>query len=399
MSKRAFCRGSAVATAVLLVAGAAHAGTRTGDSILLHSNQRLSGRKITSATVQAVKHSRFFGGGDETETASELIKEITWDDAPGSFRQAASAFGHQRYDQAIEHLKKCPAKGPRTWWYEPYKALLHGQCLLRLGQHAEAAARFGVVVEKHSRSFYFLEALEGKAEAHLALKQYQEAADTFARLDPRDNYAKAGEPEPYGKLWQIRGQYRRALALIHAGKPAGAARIYQGLAAVGKALLADPPKELRGAAKEITTIRQSALVGRAEVLMSQGKYAEAKTHIEANQSAITDSRARLKLYMALGELAAEAAKKLRAEPVAQKAKYKEAILNYMRVYILYPEQKDLRPKAMYGAATAFEAIGTPIAKGHAIRLYRQVVAEAPKTEYGTAARQRLERYGVKVKAP
>jgi len=394
---------AAAFTAALLsipLPGAA-AQARYPDGIIPHSGPTISGIKILSADTRRITYVKFYGEpGKQREISAGKVKEITLGDAPANLRRAVSEYRKNTpkgYEKALAYLDKVPASAGREWLYVPYKLTLHADCLMKLGKHSEALPKYAQVIARYRKSFYFLRAVDGKAKAHDALKQYEEAAKTFLELDPKGNYKVLGADQPYGKLWQLRGRFGMANALAKLpAKAAEASSIYAGLVDVCQKILAGPPKELAGSVPEVALIHQRSLVGKAQVLMNSGKLEAARRWITTIENRVKDKAARLTLLMALGDLAMKAGDKA-TDPTDKKVKYKEALLAYMRVYILYPDQKAQRPRAMLRAGNASELLGTRPDNTRAVRIYKELVAEFPKTPEAKDARKRLEALGVRVR--
>jgi len=383
-----------LALSALLPAEAAAADLMLPDRIILTTGDQVSGVKVTYADVTGVTYVKFPDGEESTKLAVSQIAEISWGDTPGDFRRALSDFRKGEWKAALDNLANTPETGPRVFWYEPYRQLLWGQCLLEQGKYAEALPKFTDVMRRHSRSLYFLEAVESSARAQMELGHYKDVAETYARLDPTNSYDRVDSPEPYGKLWQLRGRIGAADALVRVpGRAGEAAGIYAKLAEVAKAILQEPPAGLKHAQSEIAVIRQRALIGKAEVLKSSGKVAEAIAYIDSISDEITDDRARVGMYMTRGNIGMQVAEKAPADQ--QALMYKQVMLAYMRVYILYPQFKNVRPRAMLGAAGAFVKMNTPLDKGYAIRICKEVVTEYPESDEAKEASRMLEGWGVK----
>lgn len=374
----------------------AQAATKLPDRIVPTSGPTLSGVKILSATIDTIKYNtKFWGGGRDRSMPAAQVKELGWGDSPAAFRVALADYNRKNYGKALPRLEKLPASAARDFWYVPYKNVLHGNCLLRLGKHAEALPKFKVVVDKHSDSFYVLEAILGKAKCHEALQQYEEAGQAYAKLDPNGVYQDPDKNKPYGKLWQLRGRLGMAQSYAKVkAKRGAAAAVLSGLAKVTALLLADTPKALVGAVDEIKSINQNASVGKAQVLLGEGKVTEASDWIASIAHKVSDPSARVQLFMMLGDIAMKAADGA-ADQEDKKLKYKQALLAYMRVYIVYSEAKEVRPRAMYLAGQAYERQGTAEARNAAARLYRELRKSFPDSEWAKKARTALEALGRK----
>ena len=399
MKRRSVIAGLVVLAAVWGTAARA-AETILPDRIVLsRAADPISGITITEADVAGVKYTRFppRPGAVVMSEPREGIKEISWGDSPNKLRQAISELKEGKYEDAKKSLDALPDAGPREFWYQPCKRQLYAQSQIGMGKFYLALPKLDEIVKQYPRSFYVLDAIQEKMKAHQALKQPEKLAEAAALLDPKAEFANPAAAGPYGKIWQLRGRIAEADALAQSGQPglARAGDLYKGLADVTEVLLASPPEELKPVAAEVGTIRQRALVGGFQVLVALDPE-QAVQWYEKIKNKITDKPARLKMHMASGDLLMKMAEKERDE-TAKKVKYKQAMLAYMHVYILYPDEKEGRAAAMLEAAKASSRLGTPADSARAARIANEIIAEFPGSPEAREAGKLLEGLGVKVK--
>ena len=364
------------------------------DRIFLVSNQEVGSIKITEATSSSVTYVPYSGPGPGVTLPREVIKEIRWGDAPPALQRAIASLSEQGNARAaLSAIEGLPETGPRAFWYKPFRGLFYAQCLMALtpGKYAEALPELQNVIRDYPNSFYVLDAIQTKMAAHKALQQYEEVAKTAEALDP-----DAPNPQgraPYGKLWQLRGRLAMAEALVLSKQQAKATALYEGLDTMTKNLLADPPESMQPAVSEISAIQQQAWIGQCQALKSSDP-AKAAAKMEEVKEQIKDEGVRLDMYMTLGDLYQALAEKQNTDD-AKRVEYKKALFVYMRIYILYPEYKEVRPKAMLNAASASGFLGTPDDKTRAIRIAKELVAEFPESPEAKEAGRLLESLGVK----
>lgn len=383
---------AALAVLVLTAASSVAAETMIPDRIVQKVGEQLTNIKITAIDGGGITYTTLSGATKRVD--AENVADISYGDMPGDMRRAVADLKAKNYENALKSLDRLPVGGAREFWYLPYKLLLRGQCLLVLGRNEEAVAPLTELISRHGTSFYALEGIQTKAKAHMALKQWDAVAETCAALDPNNGYANSAAIEPYGKIWQLRGQQQVAEALVNAdGRLADAAKIYENIAKVTQTLMADPPAALKGSVEELRKMNQGALVGRADVLIKQGKTSAAAEWITSVSEKITDRAVRMQMYMILGDILSKDAQK-ETDPAARKTKYKESMLAYMRVYILFPDQKQERVKAMLGAAIASNLLGTAPDNARAVKIARELVTEYPNTAEAKEAARLLESLGI-----
>jgi len=365
------------------------------DRIVLKSDANITGIRVTRANVDGITYKRLDGTGPTKTLSPAEVKEISWGDA-GQFRRGMAMYNRATPDLegALRLFRSLPASGPRDYWYGPLRRLMIGKCLYRLKRYDDAIPFFQDVERKYSQSMYVITAIQGLARCHNAKKDYKKAADAYAKFDPRGTYNRAGDPKPYGKMWQWRGREGMAQAYAKiAARASDAGKIYAGLVKGTGAALAKLPADLKADTKEIRGINQRALVGLVDVLKNAKKYDEAARQIEQIITKIDDPSARAKMYATLGEIRSRQAEKA---PDAQKTLLrKKALIAYMRVYILYPDNKAERRKAMLGAAVVSRLLNTPDDARRAKRLCRELKAEFPGTDEGTQASRILQLMGAR----
>ena len=384
---------AAMAVTAALAANAANVPAMP-DRIVRSDNNQITGIRVLRAEVARVVYKRFDGRGGVLTIPSSNVKEIHWGDS-GAFRRALAAYAKNDIKNALAILLELPKTGPREFWYGPYRSLMIGKCHYRLRAYDKALPVFEKITRQYGNSFYLLKAIEGKALAYTRKGAIEQAAKAYAEFDPRGSYASPGSPEPYGKLWQWRGREGMAKAYAEREKKAAeAGEIYAGLAKGTGAALAKLPAALKGDKAEITGIYQRALVGSVKALLKAGKFDAALKQIEAVSEQITDRSARVEMYAVVGTALADKAAK--APDDQKKTLQKKALLAYMRVYILYPDQKAQRVKCMLGAAIASRLLGAPDDNRRAIKLCQAIIAEHPNSpEAKQQAPRLLQELGVR----
>jgi tetratricopeptide (TPR) repeat protein len=369
-----------VAALVLAVAVAAQAQTLPDRIVRTGDRPQITNIRIKTADLDGVVYQKFPGQGAEQKIALGDIEDISWGDMPGDLRRIDVFVRDGKYKEALPLFARLPEKISRDFWYQPYRHLQHGRCLIETKQYADAVPKFDVVINRHAQSMYLLDAIQGKAKALLAMGDYAKVPDVVRRL------------EAFGPLWKLRSQVQAAEAHVRTpGQVGEAARLYKTIVDTAEKMI-DNPGDLSGSLDEIRRLHQSALVGRANVLIQQGQADEAQRWINSVSDKVTDPAARTSLYMALGDLAMADAKK-EADAARKKLRYKEALLAYMRVYILYPGQTEVMPKALLQAGTASMLLDTAADKARARQLFRKLTQDFPKSPEAKAATPHLQSLG------
>ncbi|MFO7900588.1 MAG: tetratricopeptide repeat protein [Planctomycetota bacterium] len=364
-----------------LFAAAAHGAAKLQipDAVTRRDGTTIRTIEVTKATMKGVTYKPFGKPDAAAKTIPfEQVEEIRWGDAR-RFNLVIRHVNEEEWDRALKALERTVKPEPRDFWYKPYRALLHGHILLETDKPKEALKKLDLVVDEYPNSFYALRAIHGKARAHRELDQHDEAAKTYRRL------------ERHGGLWKLIGKEGEAESYVRGEKLERAAEAYEGLVRSCEGVLREPGP-LKNDLDSVREIYQRALVGKAMVLIKQGRPAKARRWIDQIDEKITSKASRLRLYMALGELHFDAGRKS-SDEAEQKIHFKKAVLAYMRVYILYPDAKELRPQAMFGAATASTYLGSSADRGRARRLYKELIETYPKSELVDKAKTGLKELG------
>ncbi len=352
---------------------------RMPDSITRRDGSRIRQITVTEATTEHVTYRPHRERDADTETIPfRDVQEIGWGDAR-HFAQAVRAVEEGEWERALNILERGVEPEPRDFWYQPYRAVIHGRILLETGQAEESLEKFDVVLDEHPNSFYVLEAIQTKARAHRVLGQHEQAVEAYQRMTD------------YGPLWELVGLEGQAEVHLSSDNKDEAVAIYERLVEdIGQTLR--DPGDLEHDIDQVSNIYQRALVGKGQALVDLGRAEDAARWIDNVEDRITERANRLGLYMALGDLHFEHGRNADDE-AEKKLHLKKSVLSYMRIYILYPEASKERPKAMFGAATASVEIGDSTARSRARRLYRELIENYPDSDVVDDARTGLRELG------
>ncbi len=352
---------------------------RMPDTITRRDGSRVRQITVTEATTEHVAYRAFQERQAEIQTVpSREVVEIGWGDAR-QFAQAIRQVEDGEWERALALIERGVEPEPRSFWYQPYRAVILGRILLETGKAEESLEKFDVVLDEHPNSFYVLEAIQAKARAHRELGQHEQAIETYRKM------------AEHGPLWELVALEGQAEAHLIVENQEEAMGIYERLVNdIGQTLR--NPGDLEHDLDQVRNIYQRALVGKGQVLVDLGRADDATRWIDSIEDRITERANRLRLYMALGDLHFEAGRRAEDE-TEKKVNLNQAVLSYMRVYILYPEARRERPKAMFGAATASVEIGGPAARTRARRLYRELIENFPDSDVVDDARTGLRELG------
>lgn len=139
------------------------------------------------------------------------------------------------------------------------------------------------------------------------------------------------------------------------------------------------------AGTEFPTVRNRALARMAELL------AEAKDHQRAlevfqrvSEDPKSDEETLAIAYTGLGDCLYQQAASASGDEA--KRLFKDALLAYLRVVVLYKDQSAYVPKAMFFAARCFDQLGDEVSKDRAKRLYGAIVRQYPESRWAQEAK-------------
>jgi len=323
--------------AVLLLAAARAAHAKGQDTVLLDTGRTVPGVTVLREGYDKVEVDRDGDGKADESFPGEGVVNVTYDDAPMSFRQGSVFIKQERFKEAADYFAKAvEEKDVRAFWLKQHANYLLGECRRRMGetekdQLAEARRAYERVGKEVPDGRLVPYAIRG-----LGLCYMEEGKNEAARGE----FAKLVEKGHFGAPWALQGKLLLAQLSSREGKHAEA------LALCDEVLRA---AEADTAAKKRSDLLGEARLRRAEVLIAAGQHAKAR-EMFMQIAAETDERnvkIKARAYNAIGDC------------FLGENRTREALLAYLRVRVLYFEAKDELPRALYGAARCFTALKEP----------------------------------------
>jgi len=350
---------------VLLACGPAPCLAAAGqDSVLLESGRSVPGVTVLREGYDKVEIDRDGDGKpDETYPAAE-VANVTYGDAPMSFRQGSVFFRQDRFREAAEYFEKALNEpGVRAFWLQQHANYFLGECRRRMGETdkallLEARRAYAQVIVKVPDGRLVPFALRGLGLCWLEEGQLEEARREFEKL--RDE-------QRFGPRWALRAKILLASVSSREGKHSEAMALCDEAL---KALAAE------ATAKKSSDLVREARLAQAEVLTAAGEYAQARevyTQI-ASDTDERDIRTRARAYNSIGDC------------FLREGRTREALLAFLRVRILYFEARDELPRALYGAAVCFSALKEPERARELVQLLQK---EYPNSAWAARAQKEL----------
>ena len=307
--------------------GLAHGEEAGKDTVVLKGGRRISSVTVLSDGYKVVEIDRDADGAvDETFQTSD-VAEIAYGDTPKSFLLGMSSFNMNQFPKAVEQLERSlEEKEVRAFWIQQHANYVIGESRRRMAEGdttelARAREAYRRVVIKVPEGRMAPAAIRG-----LGLCWLEEGNTDDARLE----FEKLAERDEYGEEWMLHGKLLLARMKSAAGKHEEAMRLCK---EVTDKCLTDGRNVLLLEAKFV----------RAELLVATKRYDEAFNAFGqiAEAAHETDFKTRARACNGIGD----------ALLGANRAQ--EALLAYLRVRVLYFQNRDELPHALYGAARCF----------------------------------------------
>lgn len=317
-------RRLAVLAVLGLCAPAVHAAG--GDKVVLHDGTTLADVTVLKADHDAVAvDTTGDGAADRTLKGGEVAR-IDYEDSPMDYRRGLFRMGAGEYDDALARFSAAlRAKEARAFWLEPEARYMIAECLRLKANDAqgyrEAEEAFRVVLETAPKSLAVPRAMQGIGRCLLGADRAAEAERQFDKLIVG---------EPYGREWALHGKLGKARALSAQGK-----------ADAGVKLAAEVMEATKGTT--MVALHATAEDTWTDLLFAAGEYAKVRAIFQAAADAAAQHEvaARAHAYNRIGDTY-----------LAENA-VKDALLAYLRVRVLYPNDDEELARALCGAARCF----------------------------------------------
>ena len=324
---------------------------------------------ILKETLSEVEYKSPSGRATKTVPTFNVLR-TTFEKLPDKLDSAQAAILEERYLDAIndinEFLARFSEKPPRTApWSVPYAYNRLVEINESMGDYGQVVAAANMVLEKAPGSRYAPLAHLSKIEAlnllgDAGLKDAVGAFNTFV------------ETNSLQSRWRLEAELRGVLFDAKLQGKARRDRLQQVVTAAGK---------------ESPVVANRATVAIGESHLAERQLKEAQTAFE---KVVTDPKAdNLTLAAAhtglgdcLFQLASNAVTAGEDASVLQRRAY----LNYLRVVVLYPDQVQYVPRAMFYAGRIFQEIGDEESNRRAKILYFKLIKNFPGSKFAKEAR-------------
>lgn len=346
------------------------------DRITTTDGKTLEDVEITNETLAGVLYKAKGKAGEQNVAADQVLAVTYTNKVPGLIASANSDLEEGNLESAADGFEEFAEtifsgtnKKDRQAWapgYALYRAIETHQAMSSQESLAKVISLADLLASKVPESRYVPLAFVAKAGAQRDLKKGDEAVATVAALKAlvqskalSDAFRLQAEMLEV-ELGSAKAQARRD-RYIEIGTQAGSTFP----AVRNRARVLEAETYLEGETKDF---------GKARKLYDQ-----------VTKDPKADGATLAGAYAGMGDcLFQEAVDKLRANGDAS-AILEEAVLNYLRVVVVYKDQTRYVPRALYQSGKVFEFMGEA-AKPSSTKMYRKLVTEYPGSEWAAKAR-------------
>lgn len=340
--------------------------TARADTIYL-----LDGTSIGDCTIQEEGLARVTYRKDkrEAEVASDKVLEVEYDRKPSLVDRAQTSLADGLYEDALvdleDFVKEALEKPSKRYpWATAYAIYLELEIHEALGEPEKAAAAADRLLEHAPDSRYVPLALLRKAQAMASAGKGEAAQKALDRLGALIDEKQLPE------RWKLARDLGQVLADPKLEGSALRTRL----------------DDVAARSAQHPVVRNRARVAIGESFLGEKKLKDAETifrEIVADPTA--DDRTLAAAYTGLGDCLFQRGFQQSNEGKDANAALHDALLNYMRVAVVYEHESRYVPKALFYAARSYQLMKGDEAEERAGRLFRKLAREYPGSEWASQA--------------
>ncbi len=363
-------RFALIATVLVLLAPAVAA-----DDIVLADGKTVKGVRISGETYEVVEY-RKPGVSTPQKVASSEVVSIDYERSSKSYRDAMAARDDGNLKGSI-HLLLAAAEDERYGEHQQARALVEAaEAMVNLGLYVDAMQKFDELLELYPKTRHLGRALLGKGKAALRKGEFSKASANF------DDLKSQAAAKGLGERWTLEAEFFALLTGEGSGKTAGLAAKYESLKGKAKG-------KYTGLANKCTL-----RIGKLRLAENDGSGARRLFGEIIDGRLETDRDVVASAYNGRGRALEMAARGAYGEGDAETANalYREALLDFLRVYVHYGDVRDQQPEAMFFAAQCFKNLGdgeVADAGLNSRRLLHQCKTEFETSAWGQEAAKQL----------
>ncbi|HPF15072.1 MAG TPA: tetratricopeptide repeat protein, partial [Planctomycetota bacterium] len=346
------------------------AGTSLADRIFTVEGSTIDDVTISKESLNEVEYKTSSGRTVKTIPSYEVLDTV-FDKLPEQLDSAEAALGEERFVDAIndinEFLGRFGEKPPRTApWSVPYAYNRLIEIYMGMGDYPHVVEAADVLLAKAADSRYAPLAHMAKIDA---LNLMSDEANLATAVGGFSTFVESNSLQA---RWRLEAELRGVLF----------DRSLQG--AKRRAKLQEVANS---AGSESPLVRNRATVAIGESLVGERKLEEAQKLFE---KIVKDPQADPSILAAahtgLGDCLYQRGKNLKDQGQDGDEDIRAASLHFLRVVVLYPDQEQYVPRALFYAGRTFQELGGEDGERRAQALYSKLIRTYPESKSAKEAR-------------
>ena len=335
------------ASLILVLAAAFSSSALAADEVVDTRGQTYRGR-VMQDDINGV-NLRLEGGEGRVQLRLEEVAKVRYGHEPFSYQYGEAALKRGDCNQALVNFETALDERRLRRNLKQYVLFKIATCHQRLGNYKEATQTLEKLLKDVPKTRFLLETLQRLISAYSQtgdVKKVGPLIDDFARFRPQEAaLLKAQFYERVGKIRQAQRLYER---LRNAGGSIGA----------------------------------RATIGLARILVRK-RPAKARRQVEAliQGDRKLDDAVYTQAHLLIGGARFQMARK--------KDDYRDALLAYLRVVLLYAGDEQAEPEALFMIGQCFEKLEDKTSKRRAAKWYSRAAERYGNTSWGKKAQERL----------
>jgi len=335
------------------------------------TDNKLQRGTVTKDAVEGVTLTPEGSGGGSMTIPAEKVENVVFEVQNADFQSALISMNSGDYATAAATFQALSADESQMKVFrevaKPYLAYLVGECFYRAGKHQDAVTAFERFMKEHKSSRYVPMAVGNMVDSAIQAK----------KLD--------AVPDLLQKLKDMGGENKARALLLGAELDLQQSNVPGAEAKYNEAATSSTKKATQAIAR----------LGLAKIAIAKKENDKARRMAEQALSGSSTPSVCATAYLIVGDVLVAEAETAKAD--ASKDKLLDAALAYLRIPILYANDKNTEPEALYKAGNCFVQLskhpGRAADRERARTLLNMIVQRYKNTRWNVLATEVLKKMG------